>query len=205
MTPVTHFRKLLIPLLAIFLISGILLTVVDSFTRDKIAKNARAMELHVIDSVMPLAHDNDLYEDYMDIDDMGYSGINTVTVFRARHNGQPVGAVFMPVTATGYSGNILLVIGITYDGTLLGVRAFKHQETPGLGDRIEQAKSDWINIFTGRSLVDPPVAEWAVQADGGKFDQLSGATITSRGVVNAVHRALEYYQANRDRLYSEHR
>ena len=205
MPPVPHFRKILIPLVIIFLISCILLAAVDRFTRDQIAKNARAGELRVIDSVMPLAHDNDLYDDYIDIDDTAYSGIHTVTVFRARRNGQPVGAVFMPVTATGYSGNILLVIGIAHDGTLLGVRVLKHQETPGLGDRIEPAKSDWITIFTGRSLLEPPVTEWAVQADGGNFDQLSGATITSRGVVNAVHRALEYYQANRDRLYLVHR
>ena len=205
MTPVPHFRKILIPLVVIFLISGILLAAVDRLTHDQIAKHARAMELRVIDSVMPLAHDNDLYDDYIDIDDTGDAGMHTVTIFRARRNGQPVGAVFMPVTATGYSGNILLVIGIAYDGVLLGVRVLKHQETPGLGDRIDHVQSAWINIFTGRSLAEPPVTAWAVQADGGKFDQLSGATITSRGVVNAVHRALEYYQANRDRLYLEHR
>lgn len=205
MTPVPHFRKILIPLLVIFCISGILLAAVDNLTRDQIAKNARAVTLRVIDSMMPLAHDNDLYDDYIDIDDTGHAGMPTMTVFRARRNGQPVGAVFMPVTATGYSGTILLVIGIAYDSTLLGVRVLKHQETPGLGDRIDHAKSAWINIFTGHSLAELPVTAWAVQADGGKFDQLSGATITSRGVVNAVHRTLEYHQANRDRLYLEHR
>ena len=205
MTPVPHFRKILIPLVIIFLISCILLAAVDRFTRDQIAKNARTVELRVIDSVMPLTHDNDLYDDYIEIDDIGADGKHTVSVFRARQDGQPVGAVFMPVTATGYSGTILLVIGMAYDGALLGVRVLKHQETPGLGDRIEHTRSDWINIFTGRSLVKPPVTEWGVQADGGKFDQLSGATITSRGMVNAARRALEYYQANRDRLYSEPR
>lgn len=205
MTPVQHFIKIFVPLLVIFFISGILLTAVDRLTRDKIAQNARALELRVIDSVMPLAHDNDLSDDYIEIDDLGDAGKHTVSVFRARKDGQPVGAVFMPVTATGYSGNILLVIGMAYDGALLGVRVLKHQETPGLGDRIEHARSGWINIFTGRSLAETPVAEWAVQADGGKFDQLGGATITSRGMVSAARRTLEYYQANRDRLYSEHR
>jgi len=205
MTPEPRFRKILIPLLVIFCISGILLAAVDKFTHDKIAKNRRDAELRIIDAVMPLPHDNDLHEDYIEFRDPGNPGANTVTVFRARKNGKPVGAVFIPATATGYSGTILLVIGIAYDGTLLGVRVLKHQETPGLGDRIEPLKSDWINQFTGRSLAETPVAAWAVQADGGKFDQLSGATITSRGVVNAVRKALEYYQANRDRLYLEHR
>jgi electron transport complex protein RnfG len=205
MTPEPRFRKILIPLLIIFFVSGILLAAVDKFTHDNIAKNTRDAELRIIDAVMPLPHDNDLHEDYIEFGATGNPGANAVTVFRARKNGKPVGVVFMPVTATGYSGNILLVIGIAHDGTLLGVHVLKHQETPGLGDRIESAKSGWINQFTGRSLMETPVAEWAVQADGGKFDQLSGATITSRGVVNAVRKTLEYYEANRDRLYLEHR
>lgn len=197
------FRKFLVPLLVLFLGGVITLATVNKFTHDQIAKNARDVELRIIDSVMPLPHDNDLHDDYMETSEPAYLGNNTVTIFRARKNKQPVGTVLMPVTATGYSGNILLVIGIAYDGTLLGVRVLKHQETPGLGDRIEHTKSAWINQFTGLALARMPVADWAVRADGGKFDQLSGATITSRGMVNAVYKALEYYTANRDRLYLE--
>ena len=199
---VPHFRKILVPLLVIFLISAILLGTADKLTRDKISRNARNVELRIIDSVMPLPHDNDLHDDFIEVTDPADPGSNRqMTVFRARHGTQPVGVVLMPVTATGYSGIILLVIGIAHDGTLLGVRVLKHQETPGLGDRIDHTKSDWINIFTGRSLSETPIADWAVKADGGKFDQVSGATITSRGVVTAVRKALEYYTSNRDRLY----
>jgi len=201
-TPAPSFKTIFIPLLALFSLCAAVLVVTDHYTRDKIAKNARDVELRSIDSVMPLPHDNDLHEDYMDINDPVYFSINpNVTVFRARQGKQPAGVVLMPVTATGYSGKILLAVGIAYDGTLLGVRVLEHKETPGLGDRIEHTKSGWINNFTGRSFANTPPDAWAVRADGGSFDQLSGATITSRGVVNAVRKALDYYQANRDRLY----
>jgi electron transport complex protein RnfG len=205
MTTEPHFRKILVPLLVIFLVCTTLLATVNTFTHGKIDRNARDRELRIIDSVMPLPHDNDLHEDYIKFEDPGIPGSAMMTVFRARQQGQPVAAVFMPVTAAGYSGTVLLVIGIAHDGTLLGVRVLKHHETPGLGDRIEQGKSGWINQFTGRYLTETTDAKWAVKADGGKFDQLSGATITSRGVVNAVRKALAFYQANRDRIYLEKR
>ena len=84
---------------------------------------------------------------------------------------------------------------------MLAVRAVAHEETPGLGDRIDAAKSDWINRFSGRSLADPDPERWAVRRDGGDFDQLTGATITSRAVVNAVRDAALYFQQHRDEIF----
>jgi electron transport complex protein RnfG len=100
----------------------------------------------------------------------------------------------------GYSGDIVLLAGINRDGSLRGVRVVSHRETPGLGDAIELEKSDWIRQFTGRSLTAPPIERWAVQRDGGDFDQISGATITPRAIVAAVRDALLYFEANRDFL-----
>ena len=82
----------------------------------------------------------------------------------------------------------------------LGVRVVAHKETPGLGDRIELAKSPWVHGFDGKSLGDPADAGWAVKKDGGTFDQFAGATVTPRAVVRAVHKALRYFDANRERL-----
>lgn len=109
--------------------------------------------------------------------------------------------LILPVTAPdGYSGPIELILGLRADGTLTGVRATEHQETPGLGDAIEASKSDWILDFEGRSLQNPPPEEWAVEGDGA-FDALSGATITSRAVVKAVRRGLSFAETHRDRLF----
>jgi len=79
----------------------------------------------------------------------------------------------------------------------MGVRVIQHAETPGLGDKIEARKTDWIKRFTGLSLGNRTEAQWKVKKDGGEFDQFSGATITPRAVVRAVHKGLAYFNAHR--------
>ncbi|HOV05508.1 MAG TPA: RnfABCDGE type electron transport complex subunit G, partial [Kaistiaceae bacterium] len=97
-------------------------------------------------------------------------------------------------------GAIRILMGVASDGGLLGVRVLQHAETPGLGDKIEAAKDDWILGFFGLSFGNPPKEKWAVRKDGGQFDQFSGATITPRAVVGAVRTGLEFFEANRERL-----
>lgn len=102
-------------------------------------------------------------------------------------------AVILPVvTRQGYNGEIRLLIGIDEQQRISGVRVTLHQETPGLGDDIERSRSDWITRFNGLGLASLPPEEWAVAKDGGHFDAFTGATITPRAVVNAVHEALQY-------------
>ena len=83
-------------------------------------------------------------------------------------------------------------MGIDQQQRITGVRVTQHKETPGLGDDIERQRSDWITTFNGLSLNSLPPGGWAVRKDGGNFDAFTGATITPRAVVNAVHRALSY-------------
>ena len=102
-------------------------------------------------------------------------------------------AVILPVvTRQGYNGEIRLLIGIDEQQRISGVRVTHHQETPGLGDDIERSRSDWITRFNGLGLASLPPEEWAVAKDGGHFDAFTGATITPRAVVHAVHKALQY-------------
>ena len=123
--------------------------------------------------------------------------------FLARKENRITG-VILPVTAPdGYSGDIDLIMGIDREGRLTGVRVTQHAETPGLGDAIETSKSDWILDFRGHSLDNPPPEGWHVAPDGGQFDALSGATITSRAVVRAVYRGLVFFDKNRDKLLDE--
>lgn len=88
----------------------------------------------------------------------------------------------------GYSGEIRFLIGVDVNGFIEGVRILSHTETPGLGDKIEIEKNDWILSFNQRSLAN--TTTWKVKKDGGDFDQFSGATITPRSVVKGVHNAL---------------
>lgn len=111
-------------------------------------------------------------------------------VFRTIQEGTVTGAA-IELTGYGYSGAIRVLVGVAPDGEILGVRVLSHSETPGLGDKIEAEKHDWIEGFAGRSLTNPLPEGWRVQKDGGAFDQFSGATITPRAVVATVRRALE--------------
>lgn len=92
----------------------------------------------------------------------------------------------------GYSGDIVLLMGIQPDGTVLGVRTLQHKETPGLGDKIETRISDWILSFTGKKFSLENEAQWNVKKDGGQFDQFTGATITPRAVVNNVRQSTKW-------------
>ncbi len=122
-----------------------------------------------------------------------------ITVYRARKNGRVTGVAY-EIYGTGYAGEIKLMMGIAADGKLLGVRVLAHKETPGLGDKIEEKKGDWILRFSGLSLGDPPAERWKVKKDGGQFDQFAGATITPRGVLVAIRSGLDFFAANKATL-----
>ena len=108
--------------------------------------------------------------------------------------------VAFELTGYGYGGAIKVLVGLSPAGEVLGARVLAHAETPGLGDKIEAAKADWIFDFDGRSLASLPKEDWALKRDGGVFDQFSGASITPRAVVTTVRRALELFGRNRAAL-----
>ncbi|WP_447746791.1 electron transport complex subunit RsxG [Pseudomonas nicosulfuronedens] len=122
------------------------------------------------------------------------------SAYIARLTGRATAVVLQPVARDGYGGSIQLLVGITAQGRLLGVRVVAHHETPGQGDRIELGKSDWLHSFDGRSLSDPAEGGWKVKKDGGQFDQFVGATVTPRAVVKATHLALQYFDAHKSEL-----
>ncbi len=129
-------------------------------------------------------------------------GTDDAVIYRLYAENRPVGAVFVVSARDGYSGPIRLLIGIEYSGQVTGVQVLEHRETPGLGDRIESSKSDWLLQFAGASLDKPALNRWAIRRDGGDFDQLTGASVTPRAVVRAVKDTLVYFAANRDAVFA---
>jgi len=115
--------------------------------------------------------------------------------YRARYQGQ-VSAIIIFTETSGYSGTISMLVAIKADGELSGVRVLSHTETPGLGDKIEEKKDDWILGFSGLSLINPTPSGWAVKKDGGQFDAFTGATITPRAVVKGVYETLKLFKSN---------
>ncbi len=172
------------------------LAIVHEATRERVAASDRARRVATFERLLGgLRHDNDLLADRILVSDSELLGsIAPMPVYRARLGGEPVAAILETVAPEGYSGSIRLLVAVTPDGRLLGVRVLEHQETPGLGDAIEERKSGWILSFTGRSLGDPPAERWQVRKDGGDFDQFTGATVTPRAVVTAVRNALAYVE-----------
>jgi electron transport complex protein RnfG len=128
-------------------------------------------------------------------------GGDETTVYRGRKLQQPVAVVLNTIVPNGYSGPIKLLVAVYYDGTLGGVRVISHKETPGLGDKVEETRSDWIYSFNGKSLHNPPLEKWGVKRDGGIFDQFTGATVTPRAIVKAVKKTLLYVRDHKDALY----
>jgi len=191
-------------LLLFALVGTAMVTFTYDNTRERIAANERAALLRKLNRLIPEeAHDNALLQDSIQVHNETLLGTpDPVTVYRARKDGKPVALVIAPVAPDGYSGTIRLLVGINVDGSLRGVRVVAHRETPGLGDAIEEERSDWIQIFNGKSLQDPPLARWAVKKDGGAFDQLTGATITPRAVVKAVRQTLLYYRGHQQALFA---
>jgi electron transport complex protein RnfG len=182
------------------LLTSAAIGVADHLTRADIAQRQLEDLQITLQQVVPAKYyDNDLVRDTVTVD---YGG-RPLVAYRARRGGQ-VQAVCYQVSAPGY-GNTAMVIAIGVDrtGTLLGARVISHNETPGLGDKIELSKSDWISSFTGRSLNDPQPDKWAVKKDGGVFDQFTGATITPRAVVKAIKAGLQFFAAHRALLLDE--
>lgn len=171
-------------------------------TADRIARNEREALQQQLRVLVPAQQiDNDMLTDLLEVSAPEALGTQTTRVYRGWRNGQPVAAVLSPVVTQGYSGPIRLIVAIRFDGTLAGVRVLAHRETPGLGDKIEVERSNWILQFEGRSLGDPSSARWKVKRDGGAFDQFTGATVTPRAVVRGIKSALEYFENNRYALF----
>ena len=191
-------------LFAVFTAGLIALT--QALTHDRIVEQRRQAQAGALLEILPAgSHDNNLLDGGFTIPPSPELGLEqAATGYRASKNGQ-VTAVILPVVAPeGYSGPIRLLVGVNRAGVLAGVRVLEHHETPGLGDHIELKKSDWLLDFNGKSLTQPEPRFWKVKKDGGVFDQFTGATITPRAVVKAVHRALLYVHQHGDRLFDGH-
>jgi electron transport complex protein RnfG len=187
--------------IAIFaIVTAGLIAITQVSTKDQIIENERAQQAKALYEIIPASSiDNDLLEDVITIQapELGYPLAN---VYQAKRNNK-VTAVLLPVISPdGYSGDVSLMVGINADSSVAGVRVLAHKETPGLGDKIDLRKSDWILGFNQKSMQGANDQNWAVKKDGGQFDQFTGATITPRAVVNAVGMALRFFKKNRTTL-----
>ena len=191
-------------LLFFTLIGTALLALTYNLTHDTIMQSEQDEKFRLIKQIVPVAaYNNDIMKDTIQLAPDALLGNDFESVaYRGRLNRQPALVVIQAVAPDGYSGKINLIIAIHRDGRIGGVRVISHKETPGLGDYIEIAKNDWINIFSNTSLKNRKDSDWMVKKDGGTFDYMAGATVTPRAMVKAVHKALQYYSQHQEELFA---
>ena len=178
---------LIFTLACVFIVS-----LAEKNTKDRIEINEQQLLIKRLNEIVT-EYDNPILSESFNRN-INLHGIEQiVTIFPAKNNNKVFARLVEHTYPNGYNGNIRLLTGISVEGELLGVRVINHKETPGLGDKIETRKSDWIKSFTGLSLNQPEKSKWKVKRDGGFFDQFTGATITPRAIVTAAYQILDYF------------
>lgn len=185
----------LVLLVAVLLVAG-----TWHYAGERIADNRARQLLAAVSTVLPGAvYDNEPHKDMVLLDT---SPGQRLPVYRARWHGTPVAAVLTVSAPDGYVGPIRMLVGIGADGRVLGVQVTAHTETQGIGAGIATDLSGWLGSFTGRSLSDPPEPRWTLRTDGGDFDAIAGATVSSRAAVGAVRRAVQYFATHREQIFA---
>ncbi|WP_223548176.1 RnfABCDGE type electron transport complex subunit G [Pseudomonas sp. A-B-19] len=154
---------------------------------------------NLLDLIAPDSYDNQPLEHPIRVESTALTNSVLLGGYLATRADQPV-AVLLRSQTLGYAGAIDLLIAVDANGRLLGVKTLKQSETPGLGARIADWPNAWLQVFSGKSRTEPGDSGWALKKDQGQFDQIAGATITSRAVINAVHDALRYFDEHRQQL-----
>lgn len=178
---------------------------VNELTKDKIVAQAQLQLLTTLHSIIePARYNNNITQDCVSLNSpsLKFTSNNKTeqVAYIARNNHTPIAVAITSTAPDGYNGNIDFILAINMDNSVSGVRVLKHQETPGLGDKIEIRKSNWVTTFNNKKLLTETDNRWAVAKDGGMFDQFTGATITPRAMVKAIKKTLIFFQENKAQL-----
>lgn len=193
-------------ILAIFaIVCTAIVGLVNELTKDKIKAQEQLQLLNTLHSIIePSRYNNDITQDCVNISSPllanSNKGETKQKAYIARNNLNPIAIAITSTAPDGYNGNIDLIIAINMDESISGVRVLKHQETPGLGDKVELRKSNWITNFNDKRLLSEKDSRWAVVKDGGIFDQFTGATITPRAIVKAIKKSLLFFKDNKNSM-----
>ena len=187
---------------AVAAVSAGLVTLSYEASRARIDANQRArLEAQLVQVLGGHDYDNNIGESRRVVIAPELLGSrDPLPLYVASSGGRVVAVILSAIAPHGYNGPIGLLVGVDRDARIIGVRVTSHRETPGLGDAIEIERSNWIDGFAGTSLDEPPIADWRVTKDGGRFDSITGATVTPRAVTAAIRNVLVYFRDNRDSL-----
>lgn len=177
----SSFSNMLITLLVITLAASLLLGFVYNSTQEPIAQAKVQKVNDAIKSVLP-EFDNQPSEQAQTLSLDG----GELTLYRATLGGEPVGTAIKTFSKNGFGGTIELMVGFRPDSSIHRIAVVGHNETPGLGDKIDPTKSNFCVQFEGKH---PEQFKLIVKKDGGDVDAITASTISSRAYCDAVQRA----------------
>ena len=181
--------KLVIALTCISVVSAIALSAVYLATKEPIAKIQMEKSNAAKTAVLPGfdIHTGTFVEKIVFVEGLR----DSLTVTLAYMNDELFGAAVATHTNMAFSGRFDIMVGFDKEGIILNTEVLSHQETPGLGDKIDRKKGNFPLQFVGKN---PDINNLAVRKDGGEIDAITAATITSRAFSDAVNNAWRAYQ-----------
>ena len=171
MKKLKYLARIALPLLFICASVALLLGGVNLFTRERIAENMRLEKEAAVRALFPQMT-------AMEKRDMATLPEGVSAVYRV-YEGTRVSGNAVDLTVLGFGGELNLIVSVTADGTVGGVRAVSHSETPGFGSRA--LLPDFLAQYVGLS------GELQLGRD---LDGITGATVSSRAVTAGVNLAL---------------
>ncbi|MFT4105353.1 MAG: RnfABCDGE type electron transport complex subunit G [Lacrimispora sp.] len=192
------YMKDAIVLFVITLISGFLLGGAYQITKEPIEKANQAANLKAYKMVFQEAADflpidsseTDIESCNADLLSGQFGKVGVDQVFQAVDaSGNETGYVLTAYSEDSYSGLVRLSVGIKADGSINGVELLEISDTPGLG--LKAAEPEFKNQYAGKNAQSLKVVKSGNAGDA-EINSISGATITSSAVTNAVNAALYY-------------
>ena len=184
-------------LTAITVVSGLLLGVVYDITKEPIAQAQENTKQEAYRTVLSDASEFENVEFDADaaaslLSENGYtSDVITEIAEGMDAGGATVGYVISVQSSEAYDGSLSLSVGIASDGTVKGIEMLEISETAGLGMKADEA--EFKDQFKDKNVQKFTYTKTGEDGDD-KIDAISGATITTNAVTNAVDSALVYFQ-----------
>lgn len=180
---------MLLSLTLICVITSGMLAATYMFTSGPIAESEALALKEAVKEVSPEFDNDPIADSFKFQTDDGYE----LLVYPALKNGQNTGAAVESSSKNGFSGLIRIIVGFDSEGKILNYSVLQHNETPGLGSKMQE----WFRVdknnqsIIGRSLAS---GNLNVSKDGGDVDAITASTITSRAFLEAINRAYNAYR-----------
>ncbi|XBC39842.1 MAG: electron transport complex subunit RsxG [Buchnera aphidicola (Chaetogeoica yunlongensis)] len=168
-------------------------SIIHIITKSKIQHQEAIYKNKIFNQIVPSNfYDNDINKSCFIFNNKLLGDDKNHYLWIAKKNNKMTVIIFDIIAPDGYSGSIKMMISLDIiRGKILGVRVLNHNETPGLGDKIDINISDWITKFSGVSISYKNDLYLSLKKFGGNIDQFTGATITPLSIVNSIKRIVK--------------